>query len=54
MAKVAKVAYSDPAPGAPSGIYLDGLFKRPGIHQVSEILPVSGVVLVGALLHDHR
>jgi molybdate transport system substrate-binding protein len=72
------IAYSDPAAGGSSGIYLDKLFDKMGIatqvrakavlvpgglvaqrletgeadiaiHQISEILPVTGATLVGPL-----
>jgi molybdate transport system substrate-binding protein len=50
------VAYIDPKAGGSSGIYFDGLIDRLGsgeaelaVHQISEILPVKGVRLVGPL-----
>jgi molybdate transport system substrate-binding protein len=81
VAAARAVAYSDPAAGGSSGIYLAALFEKMGIaglvrakavlvpgglvaqrlvsgeadlaiHQISEILPVSGVTLVGPLPDD--
>ncbi len=45
----ASVAYIDPKAGGSSGIYIAKGEAELGLHQISEILPVTGAVLVGPL-----